>query len=120
MTQDKGHTLAEFSAEETVGYRGTEEGAPDSIWEQGHLSWTGWVVLLKDRGQQPGDLLRGHKSSGVGRGLSGRDGEQQRRVERRAGASRGLWKGPSFILPTVRRRNGQDFFLIVGSYISLS
>lgn len=37
-----------------------------------------------------------------------------------AGALRGLWKGPSFILPTVRRRNGQDFFLIIGGHISLS
>lgn len=44
---------------ETVGYRGTEEGATDSIWEGGHLSWTGWVVLLKDRGEQPRGLVQG-------------------------------------------------------------
>lgn len=44
---------------ETVGYQGTEEGATDSIWEGGHLSWTGWVALLKDRGEQPRGLVQG-------------------------------------------------------------
>lgn len=71
MTQDKGHTLAELSAEETVGYRGTEEGAPDSIWEHGHLSWTGWVVLLKDRDNSQGTCSGVTNPLGWGGGCPG-------------------------------------------------